>query len=617
MQMMEQFVTDPVTVLFTVVILAISVLAYKKNKQICQHLDQLDRSLNQRDTEHPFVREITQKIQEQTRHTDNKLNVPSFIEAYMSEYKMLNNKWGVIKHIKWIHSSTSTLILLGVLGTFIGLVLSLSQIDTNQINQSIFEVLDGMYTAFFTSILGILSSLTVNYLLKHNNAEQLIVQIMLKTENYLLLKDNKTSERKMLNALVDIKVAIREMKQSFVDIQEFNQGFEQATLNMNKFNDMFGQNTQQLSDLFGNMQGFTKSFNQRMKHLNEDFARLFNHLERKEQAQEEMFLTVQQTASGVISFIEGHSAAQAERDQWFSEAAKASLQTKDDLQKFLTSYTEKLFDAYEAMTDFYQESLTKQERMIELQRLTEAKNSALMTSVEAATSTMQIILENGAFDQLSDFTRSFSESMSGMENQYRQLLHYFQKADQQQEDYVAFYQKVMESLQSYQLNQKELQDAFIQNMFGFVQKNEEISEHYKQFDQNSTRVTENIVQLAHEMNETFRQNYGQFQQQAQTLQDSLQQFVHTSSENLERIVSKMDANLGKNVENSLSSFERYVRTTNAIIENQFTVMVEHTKTHLQANAFSAQALQESINQLNRQIAKISDELEKKSQSVPL
>lgn len=66
------------------------------------------------------------------------------------------------KHRGWIESLPSIISTLGVLGTFIGITKGLMYFDTNALDDSIPELLDGLKTAFFTSLFGMVGSLLLN-----------------------------------------------------------------------------------------------------------------------------------------------------------------------------------------------------------------------------------------------------------------------------------------------------------------------------------------------------------------------------------------------------------------------------------------------------------------------
>ena len=63
---------------------------------------------------------------------------------------------------KWLDQLPSIISTLGVLGTFIGITKGLIGFDTSALDQSIPILLDGLKTAFLTSILGMFGSMTLN-----------------------------------------------------------------------------------------------------------------------------------------------------------------------------------------------------------------------------------------------------------------------------------------------------------------------------------------------------------------------------------------------------------------------------------------------------------------------
>ena len=86
-----------------------------------------------------------------------KSNVPSAI--YFNEYTM-GKAWWI--NLKSLDSASGTLVGLGLLGTFFGLSLGIRNFDssdTENIQQSIQHLLDGMSTAFYTSLAGMICSL--------------------------------------------------------------------------------------------------------------------------------------------------------------------------------------------------------------------------------------------------------------------------------------------------------------------------------------------------------------------------------------------------------------------------------------------------------------------------
>ena len=71
--------------------------------------------------------------------------------------------------VKTVQVAPSILTSLGVFGTFLGVALGLSGFDTANIEQSVPSLIEGLKTAFWTSIIGILGavSIKVRYSIKH------------------------------------------------------------------------------------------------------------------------------------------------------------------------------------------------------------------------------------------------------------------------------------------------------------------------------------------------------------------------------------------------------------------------------------------------------------------
>jgi len=113
---------------------------------------------------------------------------------------------------KFVSITPSALTTLGILGTFIGILLGLAQFDVNAIDKSVPALLDGMKLAFATSITGIGSSLffkgTAAFLEKAGaNDSQVTPSDILNTLNSISEKtsqaaeDNKTSMEELRNAI--------------------------------------------------------------------------------------------------------------------------------------------------------------------------------------------------------------------------------------------------------------------------------------------------------------------------------------------------------------------------------------------------------------------------------
>lgn len=68
----------------------------------------------------------------------------------------------------FVNYAPSLLTSLGILGTFLGIVLGLLEFNTTNVEGSIVKLLDGLKVAFITSVIGILGSITLKFLINAN-----------------------------------------------------------------------------------------------------------------------------------------------------------------------------------------------------------------------------------------------------------------------------------------------------------------------------------------------------------------------------------------------------------------------------------------------------------------
>ncbi len=93
------------------------------------------------------------------------ISVAIIIAAFICFYIYViyrKRKGQLLEHKRWIENLPSLISTLGVLGTFWGITSGLLDFDTNNLNASIPLLLDGLKTAFFTSLAGMLGSLILS-----------------------------------------------------------------------------------------------------------------------------------------------------------------------------------------------------------------------------------------------------------------------------------------------------------------------------------------------------------------------------------------------------------------------------------------------------------------------
>lgn len=237
--------------------------------------------------------------------TTNIINIVTIIFMTLIIYSPIYSKK---KGNTNINSIASTAVSLGILGTFSGIFIGLLNFNVTDIQGSVPELLDGLKTAFATSIAGLITSLLVKaekwdvYKLRINEQGQveeddsvkvmisvlknieksiagdgettLITQIQkLRTSN----SDNFTSLNKSFNEFAQ-KVA-EDSSQSLIEalenvISDFN----------NKISEQFGENFKQLNQGVGKMIEWQNEYSNRVDSMTEQFQKTLEGVSKCESA---------------------------------------------------------------------------------------------------------------------------------------------------------------------------------------------------------------------------------------------------------------------------------------------------------------------------------------------
>ena len=87
--------------------------------------------------------------------------IVAFIAAWIYIF-ILNQKDKIIEKRRWVEQLPSIVSTLGVIGTFLGITLGLTKFNPQKIDESIPTLLEGLKTAFFTSLAGMTGSLILS-----------------------------------------------------------------------------------------------------------------------------------------------------------------------------------------------------------------------------------------------------------------------------------------------------------------------------------------------------------------------------------------------------------------------------------------------------------------------
>lgn len=167
------------------------------------------------------------------------------------------------KNRKWVEQLPSLIATLGVIGTFVGITIGLMGFQKGDIEGSIDNLLDGLKTAFFTSLLGMVGSLLLSRRVNHaydkigddseaKEAARMVVDAIkeLQEENERNFKDLITASDKSRKEMVKAiqSGSLKEyIEQVADDLEEANSKLQAIQQSLAESNDT--SKNQQLAEL--------------------------------------------------------------------------------------------------------------------------------------------------------------------------------------------------------------------------------------------------------------------------------------------------------------------------------------------------------------------------------
>ncbi|HLQ97472.1 MAG TPA: MotA/TolQ/ExbB proton channel family protein, partial [Candidatus Dormibacteraeota bacterium] len=273
-----------------VVALFIHLVLFNKLKKIRNYL---------KDTHRMDIEPLdTMKEQFEKSQLSESISTETFVQEKFSGWRMFHVP--VVNLIKMIQMTVSIFILLGVLGTFIGLTISLGSIDASgsQLVENVVGVLAGIDMAFYTSIAGMGLSLVMTVLIKVLNTEYLLTDIMLKVESTLtgneegsisrLIDVSETINHSILELQETNRKSLGEIVGAFAGFQEYTTGLQKSAEDLAQFNDGLSSNLQDFQELFHNMSDVTDGFSEGTTALNDNFKTLFQYFKKMDGRNEQL-----------------------------------------------------------------------------------------------------------------------------------------------------------------------------------------------------------------------------------------------------------------------------------------------------------------------------------------
>lgn len=306
---MNSIIINSITIAFLIIIVSYSVINITLNKNLYNFISENLIRLNEDYKRSILYSDIKNKYSLyvlENSHAD--INIASFIEEVCASLKF-KNKF-VLDKIKRTKNASSTCILLGVLGTFIGLSMMLLSVNTNDIINSLPETISSMQTAFITSIFGIISSIVINLIMGYHDCEHILVQLMLKMENLLTAEITHQRSQDIDIKIEDVKSNIKEISTSIKSIERF----DQISKDLTEFNNEFINGIESLKQLLDGSQNSIKTFDQNVRKLDKQFSiinmkftKLFDIYDNQNEINKEILLDIKETSKNIFESNENQS----------------------------------------------------------------------------------------------------------------------------------------------------------------------------------------------------------------------------------------------------------------------------------------------------------------------
>lgn len=317
----------------------------------------------------------------------------------------------------------SILTSIGIFGTFLGVALGLAEFDTGSIQSSVPALLEGLKTAFWTSIAGLLGALTIKFryavasmrVRAHREARQTATMDDLAWHLERISNHLATEEAEPVSSLLkqqhDAQMAQQKQLESTIrnyqaDMTEANQQALQQAIGhvMREFNtrieEQYGENFRQLNQAVGQMVTWQKEHRESIEALVESNRQ---SAESAKLGAESFERLIQQTRS-FTSVAED------------MEALLSTLQTQsENLREYLSTFSNLVVDAQQGLPQLETRILQLTEGM---QQLVETQGKQMRTLLEGSATDIRDTVKNVS-DVLLEGTERAQQNMGA---QLTQLL---------------------------------------------------------------------------------------------------------------------------------------------------------------------------------------------------
>ncbi|MFB4168299.1 MotA/TolQ/ExbB proton channel family protein [Virgibacillus sp. JSM 102003] len=526
----------------------------------------------------------TFKAQFDRIHDKESVKPETFVQERFSGWRVFNMP--VVNLIKMVQMTVSIFILIGVLGTFIGLTISLGSINAtgSQLVENIAAVLSGIDVAFYTSIAGMGLSLIMTVLIKIFNTEYMLTDIMLKVESNLdgqeqegmsrLIEVSETINHSIQHLQETNQESLTGIEKAFSGFQEYTSGLQQSAKDLAKFNEGLSCNLAEFQELFHHMKEVTDGFGESTKKLNDNFDSLFSYFKRMDGKNERMAKAFENTYEKVKEV----STAQMDTLNQFEESVVE-----------LKSFTSSIMEGQESIQAAF-EKITQ-------------KNNDLANKMDAHNKEFKQVFGSDLSSKLAgiiSYIGELSKQFDKMGDSIVQLPHALEVINQTQTEYKYLLTDRFDELKEFNRTFNSHLKAHSEESKAFERQVNEATHTYEKIGMQNNQLINDINKTISQMNNMFNQRENQLEVNVDVLKNTLSNYVA----NLEGVLGDKLDKVARNITDS-------VEMTNEAIKKEFQEIRRLSEEIQQSNSrYAQQTLQDlgrEIQGLNRQLNSVGQQ----------
>jgi len=518
------------------------------------------------------------------RQTEESMKVETFVQEKISSWRLLHVP--VVSLIKLVQMTISVFILLGVLGTFIGLTISLGsiQMSGDQLVENISGVLSGIDVAFYTSIVGMGFSLIMTMLVRVFNTEYLLTDLMLKLESHL-----EGHEQHGMNRMIDVSELIHQavvhlqetneqslqgIVQAFDGFKDYTAGLQQSAKDLAAFNDGLSENLTAFQTLFQEIKIVTDGFEAGTTQLNKNFDTFFSHFQKADRRNERMVSVFEHTYENIQNVQEAQINSFTEFDASVFE-----------LKNFTSSLLNEQKEVHQAL-----DTITK-------------RTSNLVDMMGEHNTKLSDIFGNDLHTKLTNMTAYIAELAQNFDKVGTAIVTLPQALEVINETQAKHKHLLKDRFRELQA----FNEAFNEHIKNHASESNAFDKHMRDATTSYEQMTEKNLRLITEMNRTIGQVNQTFTQRDHQLESNITMLKDT----LANYVSSLEGTLGQKLDTVIRNIENNMYQEHDGMNREFTEMRRISE---EINQNHARAIQQLLQDLTREIQTMNRQLRVLGQS---